>query len=454
MNHTLLIENEKKRIDYPLSRLLCFVMFNIWQMGVIYYMGPALNIDGRTPLPIDMDNVTMLMASCYVFNILWMIFLPKKFVYAARVSVAVALAAALGLFLPLSPETLTLLLYIQVFCCCFIIAFESATMILLLSEKSTILYLIVAYPIGDIAIATLQNDMVKLPFSIFRFGIVIMLVLLIYFYFRLPAKNMPRFARKTDGLVFPKRLYGGVYFLVLLVCLLGVIGPAVGAETYNGVSITYIFAAITSILIYLAYKKKGIHPLKSISLTIMFGAIGFVLLFLALYIPWLSYPACALIGVGIVSCAILPLFGSVLMRQYPSRFITSIIMAFAVTAVLTTSGLLELFRDDIHLLYLSYLVIVVILAIVYLYMAPFLLGVLNEKLTSAEGTSAAPDPLAGLTERELEVADLISRGYSNKDIAKILFISEYTVKDHTKNIYRKLDIHSRFELAAIVNKTK
>ena len=129
-------------------------------------------------------------------------------------------------------------------------------------------------------------------------------------------------------------------------------------------------------------------------------------------------------------------------------------MAFAVTAVLITSGLLELFRDNIHLLYLSYLVIVVLLAIVYLYMAPFLLGALNEKLTSAEGTSAAPNPLADLTERELEVADLISRGYSNKDIARILFISEYTVKDHTKNIYRKLDIHSRFELAAIVNKTK
>ena len=60
MNENLLFENEKKRIEYPLARLFCFMMFIVWQMGIIYYMGPALNINGRTPLPIDMDNVTML----------------------------------------------------------------------------------------------------------------------------------------------------------------------------------------------------------------------------------------------------------------------------------------------------------------------------------------------------------------------------------------------------------
>ena len=50
------------------------------------------------------------------------------------------------------------------------------------------------------------------------------------------------------------------------------------------------------------------------------------------------------------------------------------------------------------------------------------------------------------------LAFLIGYGYSNGDIAKILFISENTVKDHTKNIYRKLEVHSRFELAALVNR--
>ena len=51
-----------------------------------------------------------------------------------------------------------------------------------------------------------------------------------------------------------------------------------------------------------------------------------------------------------------------------------------------------------------------------------------------------------------EVLELISCGYSNADIAKLLFISEHTVNDHTKKIYRKLNIHSRHAAASIINK--
>lgn len=59
-----------------------------------------------------------------------------------------------------------------------------------------------------------------------------------------------------------------------------------------------------------------------------------------------------------------------------------------------------------------------------------------------------------LSKREKEVVDLIGQGYSNGDIANILFISEHTVKDHTKNIYKKMNVHSRFELTALVNRLK
>jgi len=59
-----------------------------------------------------------------------------------------------------------------------------------------------------------------------------------------------------------------------------------------------------------------------------------------------------------------------------------------------------------------------------------------------------------LSKREREVVELICLGYSNADIAKMLFISEHTVKDHTKKIYPKMGVHSRFELAALVSKLK
>ncbi len=55
-----------------------------------------------------------------------------------------------------------------------------------------------------------------------------------------------------------------------------------------------------------------------------------------------------------------------------------------------------------------------------------------------------------LTERELEVVELICNGLPNKEISKLLSISEYTVKDHIKNIMQKMNISSRSEIISLV----
>jgi DNA-binding CsgD family transcriptional regulator len=53
----------------------------------------------------------------------------------------------------------------------------------------------------------------------------------------------------------------------------------------------------------------------------------------------------------------------------------------------------------------------------------------------------------GLTQRELEIVATLIAGYSNKDIAKHFHISEFTVKRHLSNIFDKIGVSTRLELA-------
>lgn len=57
--------------------------------------------------------------------------------------------------------------------------------------------------------------------------------------------------------------------------------------------------------------------------------------------------------------------------------------------------------------------------------------------------------LVSLTTRELEVASMISKGNSNKVIAKLLNISERTVKAHLTSIFQKLNVNDRLHLAIL-----
>ena len=52
-----------------------------------------------------------------------------------------------------------------------------------------------------------------------------------------------------------------------------------------------------------------------------------------------------------------------------------------------------------------------------------------------------------LSTREREVVGLVCQGFRNKEIAEKMFISEQTVKNHLHNIFDKLGVSDRLELA-------
>jgi DNA-binding NarL/FixJ family response regulator len=68
-------------------------------------------------------------------------------------------------------------------------------------------------------------------------------------------------------------------------------------------------------------------------------------------------------------------------------------------------------------------------------------------LASSDAFQRMPNPEAieavGLTQREREILQLVSEGNTNGDVAKILWVTEQTVKFHLANIFRKLDVTNR-----------
>ncbi|MFE4056112.1 response regulator [Streptomyces sp. NPDC059096] len=70
----------------------------------------------------------------------------------------------------------------------------------------------------------------------------------------------------------------------------------------------------------------------------------------------------------------------------------------------------------------------------------------------ARGSSreAAREKLSGLTDREYETARAIADGLGNPEIARKLRISVATVKSHTGNLFTKLDVENRVQIALLV----
>ncbi|HRN72088.1 MAG TPA: response regulator transcription factor [Ginsengibacter sp.] len=76
---------------------------------------------------------------------------------------------------------------------------------------------------------------------------------------------------------------------------------------------------------------------------------------------------------------------------------------------------------------------------------------LIEELQSVRDRKAEAEELT-LSEREIGVIRLICKGLTNKEIASELFISEFTVSTHRKNIFRKTNTHNVATLIALATR--
>lgn len=84
------------------------------------------------------------------------------------------------------------------------------------------------------------------------------------------------------------------------------------------------------------------------------------------------------------------------------------------------------------------------------YMSPATATKLIEMLNKKQPVQSLKDKYQ-LTDREHDILMLLKSGHSYKVIGEKLFISFHTVNHHLKNVYAKLNVHSRSELTAVIS---
>jgi DNA-binding CsgD family transcriptional regulator len=463
----LLVENERKRLNIRLPLLICFSMFNAWKMGMVYFSGQAMSVDGMTPLPVDVENLAYLFAAGFILSILVMFFALRITVRMERVACSAALVSMLLLFLPLPPVVLANALYVNFFCCYFMFGFEIVIIAALFTKKTAVTHLTVAYGTSAAFVAALHNEFIALPFAYFRIFVIAACAMQLLFYCRLPGNNFPRYLKKSDNLVMPKRFFAFLLVWVAMSCSVILFGTTVAETVTHGVAVMYLSAAISGFAIFLLWKRFGISPLSACSVFTAMGSLGFVTAICSLYFPALAFVSCAFLGMAWICCWIGPFVAGVLYaKQYPSRFVFTAVIITIMVMVLIHTALLDSMRGNMIVLYMVYSVIAVIMVGLFLVLKPYLeysfrgkplisderaAQLIEEAKAASEKSEDAAAVLAKetgthpddeLTERERQIAQELMSGLDYKEIAEKLFISPHTVNTHKKSIYSKKGVHN------------
>jgi DNA-binding CsgD family transcriptional regulator len=472
---SILAENEKKRLNIRLPLLVCFAMFNAWKMGMVYFAGKTMSVDGKIPLPVNLDNLAILFVAGFIFSIIMIFFFLRHTILVERISCVIALSSILFLFLPLSPKVLTLALYVNFFCCYFMFGFEITIIVALFTKKTAILHLTAAYGISALFIASLHNEFISIPFVYFRLFVIIACAMQLIFYFKIPANNFPQPLTKSDNLVMPKRFFALLLVWVAMSSCVILFGIAVAETMLHGVFTLYLSAFLSGFTIFLLWRFLSISPLSACTVFTAMGALGFMVAICSLYLPVPPLLPCVFFGMAWICCWLGPLVSGVLYaKQYPSRVVLIAIIGAIYAMILIHTLLLNALRDNTTILYLVFFVLAVFMVGLFLVLKPFLDYAFHGKMfisqerseeliEEAKAAAEKGEPPAAvtgeaaaaiiieeedchpddeLTERERQIAQELMLGLDYKEIAAKLYISPHTVNAHKKSIYKKKGVHN------------
>jgi DNA-binding CsgD family transcriptional regulator len=304
------------------------------------------------------------------------------------------------------------------------------------------------------------------------------LALQLLFYGKLPERVWPAYVGKGTTLACPTRLFAGLFTLCFLGNILISFGISVAESVEHGLFAFYMSFAVFAIAGYARLRRCGLSPLRFASIDVLVSVTGFILAIVTLYVPVLALPACVLLGPGTAACILIPYYGVVMSKRCPSRFISPAISGISfVASVLLLAWLIKAFRENTTLLYTLYLAIAVAMAVVYLFLEPYLLYSFRGKALISEEEIAgiaragaatessltesslttwqrnlAANAFDKLSAKELAIAELLMQGFKYEVICSRLHISKNTAYWYRRQLFDKLQIGSLQELFALAEK--
>ena len=475
--NSILAENEKKRLNLSLPLLFCYAIFGAWKDGVVYFSGQSMSIGGGTPLPVYLDSTAFVITFSYVFAIVLMSLIPQKSVLINRFLALTGLLTTLALFLPWrNPEVKLILLQIHFFSCVTMLCFENCIIAALFSIESVITHIFIAYPLAMLFVAYLQNGIFRPPFWVFHLFMVFSTVLLLFFFLKMPL-FWPRYIKKSESLVYPKKIYAGIFAMMVFFCLLIHTGWIYTENIKYGV-ITYRIASLPiGFVFFLLWKKCNISPFRLGILLIGLSILGVLFALVSIPVPFFSLPACFLMSTGWTLLMFnIFFFSAFLFTQYPMRRTAPILIGIALVFIFFHFIMIKTTRENPYIFYTAVLTLALGVGVLYLALIPYLLFTnrdLYQTVLAKPPTEEKLSPetvkdidyslrqkskdlntvsYSNLSKREMEVAELMLKGFSYTEIGKKLGITPNTVISHRKSIYVKLGISSKWDLFNLTGK--
>lgn len=445
-----------EKIKIKPSALVFFsAAFTIWQMGIVYFSGTSLSLFGRVPVQTDQQITTGLIATGYLLSILIMSLFPRHMVVIERFMFFVAVVATAGTFLPVPSHTMSAFFYATIFCCVFSIGGLASIATQLFSLETAWTDGIIGIACSGVVIALLQNDFVRFDFTVFMVLSLVLILGLLIFHLKLPAKITVEYAAKKSSQIKPIIPYTGLFLLILFPTMLLLMASSIAETVTNGVSIMYGCAAIFAVLLNLIKKTLGARSIKVYSIFFMLTPLGFVCTILQGHVPAMGFAACVFFAFSVVLSSMYLFFLASAFNLYPSRFVAVQGTAIGFFLAMAHSLVLEVFRSNIFALYCIYLFLSVLLMVIYYLLEPYFMYSWKKNMDGngdGKENKAKPDipSLINLSIQEQNLAYHILEGLSESEIAKEMNISLNTQKSYRKNLYIKLNIHSKRELFKLI----